>query len=258
MARSRARAPRRSPPWCCGPTRHGSTTWDCADMKELIVLAGLAVFSPTLAMAQQDTTHYTHADTLRGSNGPGRAWWDVTFYDLHTRVNPSDSTIRGWNGITYLVKQPAREMQIDLQVPMVADSIVQDRRRLAFRRDSNALFVVLSARQRAGELKTITVWYHGRPRVGRRLPWDGGFTYPTDSLGNLWIATANEGLGASVWWPNKDYLGDEPDSQRIAITVPDSMTDVSNGRLRGTTHNADGTTTYEWFVTEPINNYDVE
>ena len=26
------------------------------------------------------------------------------------------------------------------------------------------------------------------------------------------------------------------------------MIEVSNGRLRGTTHNADGTTTYEWFV----------
>ena len=50
---------------------------------------------------------------------------------------------------------------------------------------------------------------------------------------------------------------DEPDSQRVAITVPDSMIDVSNGRLRNTTRNANGTTTYEWFVTSPINNYDV-
>ena len=90
-----------------------------------------------------------------------------------------------------------------------------------------------------------------------RPPWDGGYIWQQDSLGRRWIATANEGLGASVWWPNKDYLADEPDSQRIAITVPDSMIDVSNGRLRNTTHNADGTTTYEWFVADPINNYDV-
>jgi aminopeptidase N len=225
-------------------------------MKPVILLAAMVICPLTLAA--QDTTRYSHADTLRGSNGPDRAWWDVTFYDLHTRVNPSDSSISGWNGITYLVKQPAREMQIDLQVPLEVDSMVQDRRRLTYRRDGNVFFVTLSARQRAGERKTITVWYHGKPRVGRRLPWDGGFTFPMDSLGNQWVATANEGLGASVWWPNKDYLGDEPDSQRIAITVPDSMTDVSNGRLRSTTPNHDGTTTYEWFVTEPINNYDVE
>ena len=225
-------------------------------MRAIVYAAALAL--TPLALAAQDTTRYSRADTLRGSNGPARAWWDVTFYDLHTRVNPADSTISGWNGISYVVRQPSQEMQIDLQVPMVVDSIVQDRRRLEYRRDSNALFVTLRQRQRAGDVNTVTVWYHGRPRVGRRLPWDGGFTFPMDSLGSQWIATANEGLGASVWWPNKDYLGDEPDSQRIAITVPDSMTDVSNGRLRSTTRNGDGTTTWEWFVTEPINNYDIE
>ena len=106
-----------------------------------------------LQAVAQDTTHYTHADTLRGSNGPARAWWDVQFYDLHTRVNLRDSTIAGWNGITYRVLQPAREMQIDLQQPLVVDSIVQDRRKLNFRRDSNAFFVTLtgsSARARHG------------------------------------------------------------------------------------------------------------
>ena len=222
-------------------------------------LIAALVLAPFVEAVAQDTTHYTHADTLRGSNGPARAWWDVQFYDLHTRVNPADSSISGWNGITYLVLQapPAREMQIDLQVPLVIDSIVQDRRKLASRRDGNAFFVTLQSQQKPGTTRTVTVWYHGKPRVGRRLPWDGGFTFPLDSLGRQWIATANEGLGASVWWPNKDYLADEPDSQRIAITVPDPLIDVSNGRLRSTTKNGDGTTTYEWFVTSPLNNYDV-
>src|SRR3989449_11126431 len=132
-------------------------------------------------------------------------------------------------------------MQIDLQQPLVVDSMVQDRRRLTYRREGNAFFVTLTTRQRPAEVRTVTVWYHGKPRVGRRLPWDGGFTFPNDSLGHLWIATANEGLGASVWWPTKDYLADEPDSQRIAITVPDSMIDVSNGRLRSTTRSEEHT-----------------
>jgi len=225
-------------------------------MRPTLLLAALAL-APLSRAAGQDTTRYTHADTLRGSNGPQRAWWDAAFYDLHVAVNPADSSIRGRNGITYRVLQPAQEMQIDLQVPLEVDSIVQERRTLAYRRDGNAFFVTLRARQRAGETRTLTVYYHGKPRVARRPPWDGGFTWAHDSLGARWIATSNEGLGASVWWPNKDYLADEPDSQRIAITVPDSMTDVSNGRLRATTRNGDGTTTFEWFVAEPINNYDV-
>ena len=215
------------------------------------LLAGL-----TLLSVVQDTTRYTRADTLRGSNGPARAWWDAQFYDLHVAVNPRDSSIMGWNRIAYRALRPAREMQIDLQPPLVIDSIVQQRRKLNFRRDGKAFFVTLIAPQRAGAPSTITVWYHGKPRVGPRLPWDGGFTFQQDSLGRPWIATANEGLGASVWWPNKDYGVDEPDSQRIAITVPDSLIDVSNGRLRNTTRNH-GTTTYEWFVASPINNYNV-
>ena len=225
-------------------------------LRRLFSLACLTLI-PLARASAQDTTRYTRADTLRGSNGPERAWWDATFYDLRVRVDPADSTVRGANGITYRVLQPAQVMQIDLQVPMEVDSIVQDRRNLAFRRDSNAYFVTLAARQRAGEVRTVTVYYHGRPRVGRRLPWDGGFTFPRDSLGTPFIATANEGLGASVWWPVKDHLADEPDSQRIAITVPDPLVDVSNGRLRSTTPNGDGTTTYEWFVSSPINTYNV-
>jgi aminopeptidase N len=225
------------------------------------LLATALVLCPLVRLSArpsaQDTTRYTRADTLRGSNGPARAWWDATFYDLRVRVFPADSSIRGANGITYRVLQSAQEMQLDLQPPLAVDSIVQDRRTLTYRRDGNAFFVTLAARQRAGEVRTVTVWYHGQPRAARRPPWDGGFIWARDSLGNPWVATANEGLGASVWWPNKDYLADEPDSQRIALTVPDPMVNVSNGRLRSTKHNADGTTTFEWFVANPINNYDV-
>jgi aminopeptidase N len=99
------------------------------------------------------------------------------------------------------------------------------------------------------------VFYHGRPLIAKNPPWEGGFTWTTDSLGRPWIATTDQGMGASAWWPNKDTQADEPDSQRVALTVPQPLIDVSNGRLRNTTRNADGTTTYEWFVANPINNY---
>ena len=208
-------------------------------------------------LGAQDTTRYTRADTLRGADGPARSWWDAQFYDLHVRVNPADSSVSGWNGIVYRVLRPGTEMQIDLQQPMQVDSMSQDRRRVTYRRDGDAFFVTLRAPQRVGEVRTLTVWFHGKPRIGRNLPWDGGFTFPLDSLGRQWIATADEGLGASVFWPLKDHLADEPDSQRIAVTVPDSLMDVSNGRLRGRTPNGDGTTTWEWFVVSPINSYNV-
>ena len=210
----------------------------------------------TLA-AQDSSAAFTHADSLRGANGPGRAWWDATFYDLHVRVNPSDSSISGYNAIGYRVLAPGQEMQIDLRAPLVVDSIIQQGHTLISRRDGDAYFVTLLETQRVASHDTISVYYHGKPRVARRAPWDGGYVWAHDSLGRPWIATANEGVGASVWWPTKELRADEPDSQRIAITVPSAIADVSNGRLRSADANGDSTTTYEWFVQNPINNYDV-
>jgi len=226
-----------------------------------IRLGLLLALAPVTVAVSQDSTRqrgFTHADTLRGSITPQRAWWDVGFYDLHVKVNPSDSSITGYNAITYRVLKPATEMQIDLQVPMEVDSMAQDKRRLDYRRDGNAFFVTMPAPPRVGAQNAITVYFHGKPRSAKNPPWDGGFIWRTDSLQNLWVATANQGLGAGVWWPNKDHQSDEPDSQRVAITVPDPMMDVSNGRLRSTKRNDDGTTTYEWFVKSPINNYTIE
>ncbi len=221
-------------------------------MRVFLILAAASI-----SQAQQPDRAFTRADTLRGSNGLERSWWDAEFYDLNVRVNPSDSSIRGWNAITYRVLRPAREMQIDLQVPLQIDSVLQEGRKLRFRRDSNAFFVTLQEQQRTGSRLTITVHYGGKPRAARRAPWDGGFVWGRDSLGRHHIATANQGLGASVWWPNKDYGGDEPDSQRVAITVPDSLINVSNGRLRSASRATDGATTWEWFVSNPINNYGI-
>ena len=236
-------------------------------MRTFLLATCLAAFTTLPATAQQQPPRprvFTRADTLHGSNTPERAWWDAEFYDLHVAVSPADSSISGWNGITYRVLSPGTVMQIDLQVPLELDSVVQEHRKLQFRRDGNAFFVTMPRQQRAGQRLSLTAYYHGGWRAspadttpqGRRRAF-GPFHWNVDSSGADWIATSNEGPGASSWWPLKDFPADEIDSQRIAITMPDPIIDVSNGRLRSTVHNRDGTTTYEWFVTNPINQYDV-
>jgi aminopeptidase N len=239
------------------PRRSRALTRAIADGGVSVLLALACTLAAPASSDAQDAPVFSRADTLRGSLGPARAWWDVTFYDLHVRVSPADSSIQGWNGITYRTLAPGRELQIDLQPPLEVDSMLMAGERLAYRRDGNAFFATLPAEQRADETHTVTVYYHGTPVAAVRPPWDGGYIWQHDGRGNTWVATANQGLGASVWWPNKDHGSEEPDSQRIAITVPTPMVDVSNGRLRSTTVNDDGTTTFEWFVTEPINNYGI-
>src|SRR5207244_5986666 len=112
-------------------------------MQPPTLAAFLLLCAPIRLPAQTRT--FTHADTLRGSyTTPGRAWWDVTFYDLHVAISPTDSSIRGSNGISYRVLQPSSEMQIDLMVPLEVDSMMQDGRAVPVRRDANAFLALLA------------------------------------------------------------------------------------------------------------------
>lgn len=214
----------------------------------------IALMATLTAAAQQQ---FSRADTLRGSITPPRAWWDVTSYDLHVQVNTDDSTFQGFNTITYKVLKPDSLMQIDLQFPMVIDSVIQDKKSLSFTRDSNAWFIKIKSPQAKDKKKQITIFYSGKPHRAKNAPWDGGIVWAKDEKGRPWIATAVQGLGASVWWPNKDTQSDEPENMTINITVPAELVDVSNGRLKKTVDNPDGTHTYIWYVSNPINNYDV-
>lgn len=207
------------------------------------------------ANAQQET--FTRADSLRGSITPGRAWWDVQNYDLHVNVFTGDSTITGYNIITYKILKTDSIMQIDLQPPMEVDSITQDGVKLAYEREGSAIFVRTLAKQLATTSKKIGIYYRGKPKIAINPPWDGGFMWKKDEQNRPWISTACQGLGASAWWPNKDHQSDEPDDMTISITVPPLMTAVSNGRLKKQFDNKDYTTTFVWYVSSPINNYDV-
>lgn len=219
----------------------------------LALLALLALATPVAAQRHEG---FTRADTLRGSlTAPARTWWDVTFYDLHVAISPRDSSLTGVNRITYRVVGAPGELQVDLMAPLVVDSMVQDGRRVPFRRDGNAWFAKPAGRPRPGDRRTLTVYYGGRPHPARRPPWDGGVSWNSDSLGRPWVVTTDQGLGASVWWPNKDTQADEPDSQRVAITVPRGMTHVGNGRLEARRDHPDGSVTWQWLVRNPINNY---
>jgi aminopeptidase N len=148
-------------------------------------------------------------------------------------------------------------LQVDLQAPLRITKVEQDGQALTFRQDGNAYFVALSKPQQTGKGESLVVHYAGKPRVAKNAPWEGGFTWQRDTTGKPFVATSCQGLGASAWWPCKDHMYDEPDSMLISATVPRPVMNVSNGKLRRVVNNADSTRTYDWFVSNPINNYGV-
>jgi aminopeptidase N len=216
----------------------------------------ILLFAPFLALSQQQEETFTRADSLRGLLSPERTCYNLTFYHLDVRIDPSDSSVRGYNDITFRVEAPFHRMQLDLFRNMHLDSTVLDGETLPFSREEDAFFVETHRTLRKGEQHTLRVSYSGKPQVARRPPWQGGFTWERDQ-GNPWVVVTCQGTGASLWWPNKDQQADRPDSMLISVTVPPGLEDVSNGRLRAKVLLADGWTRYDWFVSYPINNYNV-
>jgi aminopeptidase N len=221
-------------------------------IKKLIYLV-LVVLVTNVIWAQK----FTKQDSLRGSITKERVWWDLKKYHLDIKVNPADSTISGKNTIDYQVLDQYNVMQIDLQEPMQITQIVQDGINLKYHREGNVFHVYLAVTQNKGENKKLVVFFSGKPKVAVNPPWDGGITWKKDENGKPFIASSCQGLGASVWWPNKDHMYDEAESMLISVNVPKGLMDISNGRLIGTKQLKDNTTTYTWQVTNPINNYGV-
>ncbi len=197
---------------------------------------------------------FTEQDTLRGSITPERTWWDLNYYHLDIEVRPADKFISGSNLIRYKVLEEKKVLQVDLQPPLIIDKVIQDGKKLKVTSNGNAHFIKLKKKQKKGTFNEIVVYYSGHPKEAVRAPWDGGFSWKKDENGKHFVATSCQGLGASVWWPNKDHMYDEVDSMAISVKVPKGLMNISNGRLRKVDEN---TNTYHWFVANPINNYGV-
>ncbi|MEP6645896.1 MAG: M1 family metallopeptidase [Saprospiraceae bacterium] len=200
---------------------------------------------------------FTRQDTLRGSVTPQRAWWDLKFYDLSINFDIEHKFIKGSNTIYFDVIIPEQTMQIDLQEPLAITAVLYNQEQLKFTREGNVYWITFPHPLISGSKDKITVYYEGHPVEAVRPPWDGGVTWSKDDNNSPFVATSCQGLGSSVWWPCKDHMYDEPDSMAINITVPPSLEDVSNGHLRSIDYHPDGSKTFHWFVSNPINNYGV-
>jgi aminopeptidase N len=200
---------------------------------------------------------FTKIDSLRGTITAERAWWDLTHYNLNIQVFPADSSISGTNLISYIPLSEATNFQIELQEPMAITAASQNGKALKWNKIGPIYSIELLKEQVLGKVHQIEIVFSGKPKVAKRAPWDGGFSWTKDENGNWFIATSNQGEGASLWWPNKDHPYDEPDSLEMTVRVPEGLTHVGNGRLRETEAHSDGTKSFTWAVVNPINNYGV-
>lgn len=222
----------------------------------LILLVAFSFSAKAQLMVKKDT--FTRADSLRGNLTPLRTCYDINYYHLDVKFDIDHKFISGSNLFKFTATQNFTKLQFDLYANLKVEKVIYKGKSLPFTREFNAVFVTFPATIKKGSKDQFTVFYSGNPTIAKNAPWDGGVVYTTDSLNRPWVATACQGAGASIWWPNKDHQADEVDSMLISISVPKGLLDISNGRLRKKTVLKEGYTRFDWFVSNPINNYDVE
>ena len=209
---------------------------------------------PAAPQASRAAHEPTQADILRGAYGPYRANNDLLYYHLDVRIDPEKKFMSGKNTIRFKMLKDGTRIQLDLQQPLQVDKILFGSTPLKYERELSAVFIDFPETLHAGRTYSIDFQYSGNPREQGRF---GGFAFHKDSEGHPWIFTACEGIGASVWWPNKDQWRDEVQSMEISVSIPNNLVDVSNGKFLGKSDLGDGYTRWDWLVHYPINNYDV-
>ncbi len=206
--------------------------------------------------SQYDLPELTENNYLMGYLNENRSSYRVSFYDINIDFDIEKKTINGFVEIKAESLNDLKKLQVDLAENLTISKILHNNEELSFSRKYDSVLINFPYLINKGNLFEFTVYYEGTPQRADNPPWAGGFTWSKDKNERDWIAVSCEGEGARIWWPNKDHITAEGDSVRMAYTVPSDMVAVGNGNLRSITINGDKST-YEWFVNNPINNYNI-
>ena len=206
--------------------------------------------------SQYDLPELTRNNYLMGYLNENRSSYRVSYYDINIDFNIEQKSIKGFVIIKAESINDLNKLQIDLAENLNITRISHKNQELSFSRELDAVLIDFPFIINKGNIFEIKIDYDGVPQRADNPPWAGGFTWSKDKDGRDWIAVSCEGEGARIWWPNKDHITAEGDSVRMAYTVPSDMVAIGNGSLRSVNVKKDKTT-YEWFIKNPINNYNI-
>ncbi len=174
----------------------------------------------------------------------GNGGYDVSHYGLDLAYDAASDRLTGVATIQARATQNLSRFNLDLD-GLAVRSLRVDRRPARWSRADAELTVVPAKGLRRNERFTVRIAYDGVPET---QPDVSGFLHTDD--GALAVGQPH---GASSWFPVNDYLTDKA-SYTIAITAPNGVEAISNGRLakRSTRR---GRTTWTWEAREPMASY---
>ena len=177
--------------------------------------------------------------------------FDAVHYGINLGINESTQQINGYVSMTARARTNGFDAPtLNFLADMVVDSVKSAGLAVLSSHAGNFLYITLAQTYNLGDRFEVTVYYHGHPTEGGFQ----GFAFDTHA-GTPIISTLSEPYMAQSWWPCKDTPSDKADSVDMIVTVNAAYYAVSNGLLRDSIDNGDGTTTYHWHSSYPITTY---
>ena len=180
----------------------------------------------------------------------------ISYYHLNIEIDPENKYISGEIMMNYKVNNFLDTLELEINSNFAVLKILNNNKSISYCRKNNDLLIFPNQLPEKSPIQTITIFYEGIPKVSEKPPWDAGFIWSKDSLGNPYIGVVCELEGAGIWWPALKDISIKPDSLLFSITIPSGLYAVSNGILRSV-DTINNKVCYNWFNQYPIINYNL-
>lgn len=179
---------------------------------------------------------------------------DVKSYSINLSIDPNQKTIRGFVDIGFKIKDITKTtIEVDLINTYTVEKVLLNNSSIKFNHRNNT---VRFKQNTLDTLNSVRIYYNGSPPLANNPPWDGGFSWETDSLGYPWVGVSCQTNGAHIWFPCIEHPSDEADSAEIIITVDKPLVVGANGLLLDST-STNNQTTWHWKTQNIISPYNI-
>ena len=182
---------------------------------------------------------------------------DVVSYGLDLEIFPQNKSITGVGRSQFLITKDTSQVELKLDSRFDISKILVDQKAATYERFGGIITINLGRTKAVGDSVNIAVHYSGKPHIALRAPWSGGFVWSETDKGTPWIATAVQGEGCDLFWPCKDHFADKADSMDISLTVPRSVSAVTNGVLQSVTNIGEDKHQFNWKLSVPASDYNI-
>jgi aminopeptidase N len=188
-----------------------------------------------------------------GPIDPLQEKFEVKHYRLEIELYPETQSIKGKSTVTFSSVEELDTLRLDLIDEYKVTSVQMNGSEVTFSHKNDLLDILVAN----SNYDAVDIFYEGKTPIALNPPWEGGFTWKKDKLGNDWMGLSSQGEGAKIFMPALDHPSSEAsEGVDLWITAPKPYFVAANGRLNQVIQEGEKQT-YHWKTDYPINNYGI-